>query len=393
MKLERSMKRNGHSVTEVVRQVVRQFFEEDDAGMREELRQLLCEPGLLNNASDLESKETIAEWLKASSRFSSREAYERFRTYCGKRRRMRWRRRLQVAACLVFLLSGGGAWWLLSRGDGPERRPVAQAITPITSKAYITLPTGEHVELGRRGKTVVADGSMIRQDSAVVSYAADSVAKTEEVVYHELNVPRGGEYMLVLSDSTRVWVNAASRLRYPVRFQERREVYLLEGEAYFDVERDGSAPFIVHTSRGAVRVLGTEFNVNAYDEASGVVTTLVEGRVRFSGEGKDVILRPGEQVATDGKNAWQVREVDVSEYVGWKDGVYVFNRRTLEELMEIVERNYDVTLFFANEECKALRFSGDLKKYDELNDFLRFMETSGDVCFVVRDKTVTVYKK
>lgn len=88
-----------------------------------------------------------------------------------------------------------------------------------------------------------------------------------------------------------------------------------------------------------------------------------------------------------------MREVDVAEYVGWKNGVYVFNRRTLAELMEIVERNYDVTVFFANEECESLRFSGDLKKYDDLGDFLRFIETSGDARFVVKDKTVTVYKK
>ena len=168
---------------------------------------------------------------------------------------------------------------------------------------------------------------------------------------------------------------------------------LLEGEAYFDVARDEEKPFLVRTPRGSVRVLGTEFNVNAYDDEAGVVTTLVEGSMRFSDGEKRVVLRPGEQVATGGREAWQVREVDVAEYVGWKNGVYVFNRRTLAELMEIVERNYDVTVFFANEECESLRFSGDLKKYDDLGDFLRFIETSGDARFVVKDKTVTVYKK
>ena len=238
----------------------------------------------------------------------------------------------------------------------------------------------------------VADGSRILQDSALVSYAAASVVE-EKPVWHELSVPRGGEYMLVLSDSTRVWVNAASRLRYPTRFEDTREVCLLEGEAYFDVARDEEKTFLVRTLRGSVRVLGTEFNVNAYDDEAGVVTTLVEGSVRFSDGEKRVVLRPGDQVATGGREAWQVREVDVAEYVGWKNGVYVFNRRTLAELMEIVERNYDVTVFFANEECESLRFSGDLKKYDDLGDFLRFIETSGDARFVVKDKTVTVYKK
>ena len=392
MKIERSMKRNNHSVAEIAWRVIRNFFEEDGGEEREKLRELLHEPGLLNNAAGLESREMVSEWLREPSAFSSAEAYERFRAYCRRRRQVRLRRRLSVAACAAVLLTGVGAWWLLGREDGPERRPVAQVVTPIAPKAYITLQTGERVALGNRGETTVADGSRILQDSALVSYAADSVVE-EKPVWHELSVPRGGEYMLVLSDSTRVWVNAASRLRYPTRFEDTREVCLLEGEAYFDVARDEEKPFLVRTPRGSVRVLGTEFNVNAYDDEAGVVTTLVEGSVRFSDGEKRVVLRPGEQVATGGREAWQVREVDVAEYVGWKNGVYVFNRRTLAELMEIVERNYDVTVFFANEECESLRFSGDLKKYDDLGDFLRFIETSGDARFVVKDKTVTVYKK
>ena len=389
------MKRNYHKVEEIVWRVIRHFFEEDTGQEREKLRRLLREPGLLNNAAELESRETVAAWLREPSRFSSQEAYERFLGYCRERRRIRLRRWMRVAACVAFLLAGGGAWWLLDRRGVPEQPPMAQAISPITSKAYITLPTGEHIALGQKAETLVRDGSRIRQDSAVVSYSSELSIATEEekVVCHELNVPRGGEYALVLSDSTRVWVNAASRLRYPVRFAGKREVWLLEGEAYFDVARDEERPFVVRTSGGVVSVLGTEFDVNAYDDEAGVVTTLVEGSVRFEDEGRRVILRPGEQVALSGREAWCVRQVDVLEYTGWKDGIYVFKRRTLEELMEIVERNYDVTVFFANEDCKSLRFSGDLKKYDDLDDFLRFIETGGDVRFVVNDKTVTVYRK
>lgn len=393
-----SMKRNNHKVEEIVWRVIRHFFEEDTGREQEELRRLLREPGLLNNAAELESRESIAVWLREPSRFSSREAYERFLGYCRERRRLRLRRWTRVAACVAFLLAGGGAWWMLGREGESRPRPVAQAITPITSKAYITLSTGEHIALGQKAETLVRDGSRIRQDSAVVSYSApvaDSATerKEEKVVYHELCVPRGGEYALVLSDSTRVWVNAASRLRYPVRFDGKREVYLLEGEAYFDVTRDERRPFVVHTPEGTVSVLGTEFDVNAYDGGAGVVTTLVEGSVRVAKAGRQVVLRPGEQLSTAGRDAWRARRVDVLEYVGWKNGVYFFSRRTLEELMEIVERNYDVTVFFANEDCKSLRFSGDLKKYDELGDFLRFIETGGDVRFVVADKTVTVYRK
>lgn len=202
--------------------------------------------------------------------------------------------------------------------------------------------------------------------------------------------------MLVLTDGTKVWVNADSRLKFPVRFREdHREVYLLSGEAYFEVERDESKPFLVHTSRGCVKVLGTEFNVRDYPEEHRVVTTLVNGSVQFTGKDKKkVVLEPGFQVVADSlTGTWDVREVNLKEYVGWRNGLYVFSHLTLEELMRVIERNYDVTVFFANEECKRLVFSGDLQKYETVEHFLRFIETGGDVRFVVKERTITVYKK
>ena len=161
------------------------------------------------------------------------------------------------------------------------------------------------------------------------------------------------------------------------------------------MERDASKPFLVHTSRGCVTVLGTEFNVRDYPEEHRVVTTLVNGSVQFTGKDKKkVVLEPGFQVIADSlTGTWDVREVNLKEYVGWRNGLYVFSHLTLEELMRVIERNYDVTVFFANEECKRLVFSGDLQKYEMVEHFLRFIETGGDVRFVVKERTITVYKK
>ena len=148
-----------------------------------------------------------------------------------------------------------------------------------------------------------------------------------------------------------------------------------------------------------MKVLGTEFNVRNYADEAEVVTTLVNGSVQFvdnwnRNKNKSVILKPGYQVVADSTaKDWIVQQVNLKEFVGWRDGLYVFNRLTLEELMRTVERNYDVTVFFANEECKALRFSGDLRKYENVEYFLRYIETGGDVHFVVKDRTITVYKK
>ena len=198
-----------------------------------------------------------------------------------------------------------------------------------------------------------------------------------------------------LPDHSVVWLNSGSKLRYPTVFQKDNRNVELTGEAYFQVERDESRPFLVHTSRGCVKVLGTEFNVRDYPEEYRVVTTLVNGSVQFTGKDKKkVVLKPGFQVIADSlTGVSDVREVNLREYVGWRSGLYVFSHLTLEELMRVVERNYDVTVFFANEECKQLVFSGDLQKYETVEHFLRFIETGGDVRFVVKERTITVYKK
>lgn len=397
------MKRHNHSVFEVAQRIILNFFNEENEEEKKEFQQLIHESGLLNNASDLEDRERIATWLKEPARFSSRKAYRKFENYVRqKHRRMQMHRLMRVAAFLVLpLLVGGFAWWLFS-GEGQKQEVlVAETVQPITSKAYITLDDGRKVILGEdTGEMIVRDGTRIIRDSAKVVYATADVSGAHETVYHDLNVPRGGEYMLVLSDSTRVWVNADSKLRYPVYFDgDTREVSLLEGEAYFEVTKNREKPFLVHTSQGTVKVLGTEFNVRNYADEAEVVTTLVNGSVQFvdnrnRNKNKSVILKPGYQVVADSTaKDWIVQQVNLKEFVGWRDGLYVFNRLTLEELMRTVERNYDVTVFFANEECKALRFSGDLRKYENVEHFLRYIETGGDVHFVVKDRTITVYKK
>ena len=151
--------------------------------------------------------------------------------------------------------------------------------------------------------------------------------KTPALVYNTIDIPIGGEYQLVLADGTKVWLNADSKLRFPVSFTaERREVYL-EGEAYFEVAKDSEHPFIVHISRGAIEVLGTGFNVRDYREEQKTVTTLVQGKVVYRPErqpGREIMLEPGFQIKDEEGGSLQPRKVDVILYTGWKDGKYVF---------------------------------------------------------------------
>ena len=265
-------------------------------------------------------------------------------------------------------------------------------IYPGKSVATITLANGEELEVGNRGLNVREENGMfLKLDSTVITYSGKQ-ADSGKVVYNTLTVPAGGEYRLVLSDGTKVWMNADSKLKYPVAFgQSQREVFL-EGEAYFDVKKDPEYPFTVHTSRGDVQVLGTGFNIRDYRGEARVVTTLVEGKVVYKASERHeaVIILPGYQLIDNGYEELAPQEVDVEMYVGWKDGRYIFEDATLEEIMQVLSRWYDIAVFYKREEVKKLHFTGDLERYKTINDFLEFMEIGGNVRFSIKGKTVLI---
>ncbi|MEG2229127.1 MAG: DUF4974 domain-containing protein, partial [Odoribacter sp.] len=160
-----------------------------------------------------------------------------------------------------------------------------------------------------------------------------------------------------------------------------REVFL-KGEAYFKVAKNEAQPFIVSTSNGQIQVMGTSFNVRDYAEEGKVVTTLVEGKVDYVSERyKRVSLQPGYMLEDNGSKDYRIRKVNTLEYTGWKDGKYIFENASVEEIMTTLERWYDVTVFYRNEEVRNLHFTGDLERYASINTLLNFMEMGGDVRF------------
>lgn len=390
------MKRKGQDIFKVIQLIINSFLGNLPEKEREKYERLINEPGLLNNAKELNDRDYILSELRKKPRFHPGEAYRKLEKYTrGTERKRRIRRisRCAAAVLLVFMVTTG--YYLFRAGVSSTTEVQVASIVPVSAKAYITLANGARVDLvePKSGEIKEKDGTLITRDSACLVY--NQKEATAGTIYNELLVPRGGEYMLVLSDGTKVWLNADSRLKFPVQFTGKdRNVYLVSGEAYFEVFRDESCPFRVRTSRGIVTVLGTEFNVRDYADEGEVVTTLARGSVRYERDGKTVVLNPGEQVIDEvtGKDL-SVRPVTLREFTGWKDGQYVFYDETLEELMKTIERTYDVTVFFVNPEVKQLRFSGDLEKYKQVEFFLRYIETGGDVQFVVKDKTISVYKK
>lgn len=187
------MKRHGHTIFEVVQQVVRNFFNEEDEEAKKEFQRLMREPGLLNNASGLEDKEQLVSWLKEPSRFSSKDGYKKFQAYVKRGRRVRVLRKVRIAASfLLALVLGGAAYWLNVHWEKRNHVELAEEIQPIMSKGYIMLDDGTRIDLGEdKGEVREADGIKITRDSVKVVYASEDVTPTDRIAYNELNGSRG----------------------------------------------------------------------------------------------------------------------------------------------------------------------------------------------------------
>jgi len=307
---------------------------------------------------------------------------------------------MRYAAVVFFMVSVSLVVFYASRNSGgiSQEDQWMAGVSPGSQKAELILADGKVMELEEENKEKIEDkdGTQIQNTGKSLIYAAGQKKKNEKTSYNSLVVPRGGEYQLVLEDGTKVWVNSESRLRYPTQFSENQRIVLLEGEAYFEVTKDRSRPFIVKTQGVDVRVLGTSFNVSSYCDEDKILTTLVEGRVEVidsERKGSRVILEPGYQaVYSRNQNELNTEKVNVELYTSWKDGRFVFDRTELDDIMTQISRWYDVKVFYQNNDVSNIRFTGGLKRYDDLEHLLSMIEKTNEVRFVIGKKTITVEK-
>jgi hypothetical protein len=252
----------------------------------------------------------------------------------------------------------------------------------------LSLSDGRRIDLSaREGKIGAGEEVVNHPESKQLFYAADQGGeKTSRM--NRLDVPQGAEYHLVLSDGTRVWMNARSRLVYPVAFGDTREVEL-EGEAYFEVTRDENRPFIVHAGQVAVKVLGTEFNVNTCRQQK-VQTVLVKGSIQVENGGKrEVVLRPGELAETVGTQI-RVTQVNVRKYTAWHEGVFYFEEATLEEIMTELADWYCVQAVFTDQTVRTRKFSGVLERSETIENVLKKIERTTSVHFTIQQGIIQV---
>ncbi|MBT2557088.1 FecR family protein [Hymenobacter sp. ISL-91] len=311
------------------------------------------------------------------------------------------RRRALLAASLAVGLIGMLALWLpnqLAPGAGPAplatTRPAPSRLEPGRNQALLTLADGRTVRLADAGPGLLAQqgGRQVRQTApGELSYqgAAGNSAAADSLLRNTVRTPRGGQYQLQLPDGSRVWLNADSRLEFPVAFGRRRRVVQLTGEAYFEVAKDAARPFEVEAGAARVTVLGTHFNMQAYPDEPAPVTTLLEGAVRLRQGAAQVLLRPGQQGRPRPDGTIAVRTVDARSAVAWKEGRFVFDDEPLEGIMRQVARWYDVQVRYEGQ-LSNKSFHGSISRFREAADVLHMLELTGAVHFTTEGRRITV---
>ncbi|HEY0669831.1 MAG TPA: FecR domain-containing protein, partial [Sphingobacteriaceae bacterium] len=312
------------------------------------------------------------------------------RYQAAKIRRMYYR---IAAAASVLIILTASAWWFYHR-DIPQSQIVKNDIAPGSNKAVLTLADGRTIDLSESQRGIVVNDENINyQDGSNLTVVSNDLKGGGENALLKLTTPLGGTYQITLSDGTKVWLNAASTLKYPANFTEQVRKVEISGEAYFEVMPDANKPFKVFSKGQSIEVLGTVFNVQVYADEPEVKTTLVEGSVQVVNRISKSVrkLKPGEQSLVLNSNT-DIARVDVSEYTAWKDGLFRYNNQPLEDIMRNMSRWYRVKVVYENESLKHERFVGMVSRYSNISAALTVLEEVGGARFSVEGNTVTVRK-
>ena len=312
------------------------------------------------------------------------------------RRRVISFRRIAVAASILGILVLSG--FLLFNRSGEtsfvkgkvNNKRFKNDVSPGGNKAILTLADGSTIVLdeAQNGELAQQGNSKIIKLDGKLSY--DPVNKNpKEVVYNTISTPNGGQYQLELADGSLVWLNATSSIRFPTTFIGKERRIEITGEAYFEIAKNREMPFIVAVNGAEVQVLGTHFNINAYNDEDNVRTTLLEGSVKFVSGDNSNILKPGQQFQLAKNGAFNVaNDVNVDEVVAWKNGLFAFENATIEKVMRQFSRWYDVEIEYRGKTDDL--FIAEMRRNIKLSDALKALELTGKVKFDIEGKKIIV---
>lgn len=305
-------------------------------------------------------------------------------------RKIKW---FPYAAAIVLILSVGGVFYFSGDKEQTEILPIAKNEVQVPgSRAVLILPDGRKVDL----ENEVLRSDLAQSDSLLLVSARslkyrDIASPDTTEIFHTLEIPRGGEYLLTLSDGTMIYLNSESTLSFPVKFQGKERKVYLTGEAYFKVAKNTEHPFVVTAGELEVLVTGTTFGVRAYKDEKDIQTTLESGQVTVRVEGKSVKLVPNKQVLFNKSTmGLEVRDVDVDLYLAWADGRLVYDNCPLEKILNDLGRWYNIDVFYSRDELRSYQFSLNMKKHEEFTQVLELIGKTGEVQFEIKDNTVIV---
>ncbi len=378
------------------------------ANERDELMELLAQSN-----SDEQVKELLTQtWQQFSSQtnlFSDSQGVEMLSNILRKQtaevsapvielnknsRSFKW---LRIAAAILIVAAGAIGIWLPNKKEQPQialvKKIMPQASTPITAggnKATLTLADGSTIILDsiHRGTlTKQGDVNIIKVNTATLAYNAGN-ENSDEVVYNTLSTPNGGQYQLILPDGSKVWLNASSSIRFPTIFKGKVRDVTVTGEVYFEVAKNAAMPFKVSAKDMIVEVLGTHFDVMAYDDESSMNTTLLEGSVKISKGGLKKMLLPGQQSIVNTGGDMNIKDADIEEVMAWKNGWFQFNASDIKMVMRQISRWYNVEIVYEGKIPEG-HFTGMVNRENDIFQVLKIMQ-SGGVRFKIEGRKVFV---
>ncbi len=301
-----------------------------------------------------------------------------------------------AAAAILLVVLGVYLYQLPNNTDQSTITVYGVDILPGSNKAMLTLANGKHIVLAD-----ALNGNLANENDVIINKTRDgqlvyksAIVNKNVIGYNLLETPKGGQYAIVLSDGTKVVLNAASSLKYPASFNGTNRTVELKGEAYFEVAKDKLHPFIVNTASSLgngkgqqVKVLGTHFNISSYDNEPYIKTTLLEGSVIINNKSK---LKPGEQAVGEGNNL-EITKADTELAVAWKDNKFMFRNAKIQDIMRMAERWYDVEVVYVGNVPTDL-LGGSVSRFNNISKLLNILELAGNFHFKIEGRRITVTK-
>jgi len=304
---------------------------------------------------------------------------------------------LSVAASLLLLAGFSTYYFTHNRYVKPNeiayQNKTNDDIKPGGNKAILTLANGSKINLSdvKNGVLTNQGKTLLKKDQdGQITYQASAKAEDQSLIYNTITVPKGGQYQISLSDNTKVWLNSASSVTFPVAFSKTERMITITGEVYLEVAKNKHLPFRVAAGKQVIEVLGTHFNINAYADEPSIKTTLVEGSVKVTANDKTIILKPNQQadVLNNTTGDIKVSAADIENVLAWKNGVFQFDNTEMPAIMREISRWYDVQIKYEGQSPQR-NFTGSISRNVNLSELLNMLKYTG-VDFKTQGHTITV---